>query len=173
MARCWRGRRFTGPARVFANREEAIEGISNGRLREGDVAVIRGIGVSGAPGMGLTSAFIFALHARGLAQSVALVTDGQFSGLVNQGMTVGEVSPEAATPGAPLGLVQDDDIIDIDLESGRLDLLVTNGLTLNPRQDGSPTPEVAALRTDPTRFWPGRAKPPWQESAASVGLGSR
>ena len=117
-------RRFTGPARVFANREEAIEGISNGRLREGDVAVIRGIGVSGAPGMGLTSAFIFALHARGLAQSVALVTDGQFSGLVNQGMTVGEVSPEAATPGAPLGLVQDDDIIDIDLETGRLDLLV-------------------------------------------------
>ncbi|HWM16837.1 MAG TPA: dihydroxy-acid dehydratase [Microbacterium sp.] len=117
-------RRFTGPARIFANREEAIAGISNGRLRSGDVAVIRGIGVSGAPGMGLTSAFIFALHAKGLAQSVALVTDGQFSGLVNQGMTVGEVSPEAATAGAPLGLVQDDDIIDIDLATGSLDLLV-------------------------------------------------
>ena len=86
--------------------------------------MIRGIGVSGAPGMGLTSAFIFALHAKGLAQSVALVTDGQFSGLVNQGMTVGEVSPEAATAGAPLGLVQDDDIIDIDLATGSLDLLV-------------------------------------------------
>lgn len=117
-------RRFVGPARIFANREEAIAGISSGRLREGDVAVIRGIGVSGAPGMGLTSAFIFALHARGLAQKVALVTDGQFSGLVNQGMTVGEVSPEAAAPGAPLGLVRDDDLIEIDLERGAVDLLV-------------------------------------------------
>ena len=118
---------FTGPARVFHNREEAIAGISSGRLSPGDVAVIRGIGVSGAPGMGMTSAFIFALHARGLAQSVALVTDGQFSGLVNQGVTIGEVSPEAAA-GGPLGRVQDDDIIDIDLKTGRLDLLVDSSV---------------------------------------------
>ena len=115
--------RFTGPARVFANREEAIAGIASGRIQPGDVAVIRGIGVVGGPGMGMTSAFIFALHARGLADSVALVTDGQFSGLVNQGVTVGEVSPEAAA-GGPLGLVQDDDVIEIDLATGRLDLLV-------------------------------------------------
>ena len=117
-------KRFTGPARIFANREEALGGITSGRLRPGDVAVIRGIGVVGGPGMGLTSAFIFALHARGLAQSVALVTDGQFSGLVNQGVTIGEVSPEAAADG-PLGRVQDDDIIDIDLAAGTVDLLVT------------------------------------------------
>jgi len=119
--------RFTGPARIFANREEAIAGIANGRLREGDVAVIRGIGVSGAPGLGLTSAFIFALHARGLAHSVAFVTDGQFSGLVNQGITVGEVSPEAAADG-PLGRVQDDDVIDIDLATGTIDLLVDDAV---------------------------------------------
>ncbi|MCP2635637.1 dihydroxy-acid dehydratase [Microbacterium sp. HD4P20] len=117
-------KRFTGPARVFANREEAIAAISNGRLRPGDVAVIRGIGVSGGPGMGLTSAFIFALHAKGLAQSVALVTDGQFSGLVNQGVTIGEVSPEAAADG-PLGRLRDDDVIDIDLGAGTVDLLVS------------------------------------------------
>ena len=116
--------RFTGPARVFGTREEAIAGISSGRLREGDVAVIRGIGVTGAPGLGLTSAFIFALHARGLADKVALVTDGQFSGLVNQGFTVGEVSPEAAAPGAPLGRVRDDDLVEIDIERGTVDLLV-------------------------------------------------
>jgi len=116
--------RFTGPARVFGTREEAIAGISSGRLQEGDVAVIRGIGVTGAPGLGLTSAFVFALHARGLAQSVALVTDGQFSGLVNQGFTVGEVSPEAAEPGSPLGRVRDDDLIEIDIERGTVDLLV-------------------------------------------------
>jgi dihydroxy-acid dehydratase len=116
--------RFRGPARVFGNREEAIGAIGDGRLRRGDVAVIRGIGVRGAPGMGLTSAFIFALHARGLADDVALVTDGQFSGLVNQGISIGEVSPEAAEDG-PLGRVQDDDLIDIDLSEGRVDLMVT------------------------------------------------
>ncbi len=115
---------FTGPARIFGTREEAIAGIASGRLREGDVAVIRGIGVTGAPGLGLTSAFIFALHARGLASSVALVTDGQFSGLVNQGFTVGEVSPEAAEPGSPLGRVRDDDTIRIDIRTGTVDLLV-------------------------------------------------
>lgn len=125
--------RFTGPARVFSNREEAIDGISSGRLQPGDVAVIRGIGVSGGPGMGLTSAFIFALHARGLAQSVALVTDGQFSGLVNQGVTIGEVSPEAAADG-PLGRVQDGDVIDIDLAAGTVDLLVpADELAARPR----------------------------------------
>ena len=115
---------FRGPARIFGTREEAIAAISSGRLQEGDVAVIRGIGVTGAPGLGLTSAFIFALHARGLADSVALVTDGQFSGLVNQGMTVGEVSPEAAAPGSPLGRVLDDDLIEIDIKRGTVDLLV-------------------------------------------------
>ncbi|MDQ1129697.1 dihydroxy-acid dehydratase [Microbacterium sp. SORGH_AS_0888] len=114
---------FRGPARVFGTREEAIGAIASGRLREGDVAVIRGIGVSGGPGLGLTSAFIFALHAKGLADRVALVTDGQFSGLVNQGVSVGEVSPEAAADG-PLGRVQDDDLIEIDLGEGRVDLLV-------------------------------------------------
>lgn len=128
---------FRGPARVFGTREEAIAGIASGRLRPGDVAVIRGIGVTGAPGLGLTSAFIFALHARGLAQSVALVTDGQFSGLVNQGFTVGEVSPEAAEPGAPLGRVRDDDLIEIDIRRGAVDLLV-DPAELNARPDYVP-----------------------------------
>ncbi|WP_156760062.1 dihydroxy-acid dehydratase domain-containing protein [Microbacterium karelineae] len=116
-------KRFRGPARVFTSREDAIAGISDGRLRPGDVAVIRGIGVVGGPGLGLTSAFVFALHARGLADSVALVTDGQFSGLVNQGVTIGEVSPEAAADG-PLGRVRDGDPIAIDLAEGTVDLLV-------------------------------------------------
>lgn len=125
--------RFTGPARVFTSREEAIGAITSGVLQPGDVAVIRGIGVSGGPGMGLTSAFVFALHARGLAQSVALVTDGQFSGLVNQGVTIGEVSPEAAADG-PLGRVQDGDVIDIDLAAGTVDLLVpADELAARPR----------------------------------------
>lgn len=115
--------RFRGPARVFDSREHAIEGISEGTLQPGDVAVIRGIGAIGGPALGFTSAFIFALNARELADKVAFVTDGQFSGLVNQGITVGEVSPEAVTDG-PLGRIQDGDLIEIDLSLGRLDLLV-------------------------------------------------
>jgi dihydroxy-acid dehydratase len=116
-------KRFTGPARVFDTREQAIGSITDGTLQPGDVAVIRGIGAIGGPGLGFTSAFIFALNARGLADKVAFVTDGQFSGLVNQGITVGEVSPEAVADG-PLGRVRDGDVIDIDLVTGSLDLSV-------------------------------------------------
>lgn len=117
-------KRFVGPARVFDTREQAIAGISDGTLQPGDVAVIRGIGAVGGPALGFTSSFIFALNARGLADTVAFVTDGQFSGLVNQGITVGEVSPEGISDG-PLGRVRDGDEIAIDLTSGRLDLHVS------------------------------------------------
>lgn len=115
--------RFTGPARVFHSREEGVQAVIDNKIKAGDVAVIRGIGVSGGPAMGMISAFIFALDGRGLAAEVAVVTDGQMSGLVNHGIGVGEVSPEAATGGA-LGLVQDGDLIEIDLAEGRIDLLV-------------------------------------------------
>lgn len=116
-------KQFTGPARVFDTREQAIDGISDGTLQPGDVAVIRGIGAVGGPALGFTSSFIFALNARGLADKVAFVTDGQFSGLVNQGITVGEVSPEGIADG-PLGRVRDGDEISIDLATGSLDLNV-------------------------------------------------
>ncbi|WP_344782215.1 dihydroxy-acid dehydratase [Microbacterium kribbense] len=116
-------KQFTGPARVFDSREQAIAGISDGRLQPGDVAVIRGIGAVGGPALGFTSSFIFALNARGLADKVAFVTDGQFSGLVNQGITIGEVSPEGIADG-PLGRVRDGDEIAIDLAAGSLDLHV-------------------------------------------------
>lgn len=114
---------FRGPARVFHSREEGLEGIAEGRIKPGDVAIIRGIGLVGGPAMGMISAFVFALDARDLGESVAVITDGQTSGLVNHGIVVGEVSPEAAT-GGPLGLVEDGDLIDIDLAGGTVDLLV-------------------------------------------------
>lgn len=116
-------RHFRGPARVFASREEGVEAIARDEVQPGDVTIIRGIGLVGGPGMGMTSAFIFALEGKNLGQSVAFVTDGQLSGLVNQGIVVGEVSPEAAV-GGPLGLVQNGDLIEIDLEKGTVDLLV-------------------------------------------------
>ena len=73
--------------------------------------------------MGLTSAFIFALNGAGLGDKCAVVTDGQMSGLVNKGIVVGEVSPEAAA-GGPLGLVRNGDIVTIDLDKQVLDLEV-------------------------------------------------
>ncbi|NDL56451.1 dihydroxy-acid dehydratase [Phytoactinopolyspora sp. XMNu-373] len=116
-------RRFRGPAKVFHSREEGVAAVAANKIQAGDVAIIRGIGVTGGPAMGMISAFIFALDGRGLASEVAVVTDGQMSGLVNHGIGVGEVSPEAAAGGA-LGLVKDGDLIEIDLADGRIDLLV-------------------------------------------------
>ena len=116
-------RRFRGPAKVFHSREEGLAAVAENKIQPGDVAIIRGIGVVGGPAMGMISAFIFALAGRDLASKVAVVTDGQMSGLANHGIGVGEVSPEAAVGGA-LGLVEDGDLIEIDLAEGRIDLLV-------------------------------------------------
>ncbi len=115
---------FSGPARIFHSREEGIEALAAGLVQPGDVVVLRGIGLIGGPGMGMASALVFALDGSGMGDQVAVVTDGQLSGLVNKGIVVGEVSPEAATGGV-IGLLRDGDIIDIDLESGRVDVRLT------------------------------------------------
>ncbi|MEO3828806.1 dihydroxy-acid dehydratase [Actinomadura sp. B10D3] len=114
---------FEGPARVFDDAPSAIAGIEGGRVRPGDVLVLRGLGPVGTPGMGMASQTVFALAGAGLTGRVAVVTDGQLSGLVNKGIVVGEVSPEGALPG-PLGVVADGDRISIDLDARRVDLLV-------------------------------------------------
>ncbi|MEO9247399.1 dihydroxy-acid dehydratase [Citricoccus nitrophenolicus] len=114
---------FTGPARIVHSREEGIQAVAEGRIRAGDVVVLRGVGLEGGPGMGFVSGLIFALEGAGLAGRVGFVTDGQYSGLANSGVMVGEVSPEAATGGA-IGLLADGDPIAIDLEAGSIDVLV-------------------------------------------------
>lgn len=118
-----RPRRFSGPARVYSSRDAGLEGLRKKEVQPGEVVLLAGIGLRGGPGMGLTSAFIFALDGAGLGGQCAVVTDGQMSGLVNKGIVVGEVSPEAAT-GGPLGLVRDGDIITIDLDRRAIDLEV-------------------------------------------------
>ncbi len=118
-----RPRRFSGPARIYHSRDEGLEGLRNGEIQSGEVVLLSGIGLRGGPGMGLTSAFIFALDGAGLGDKCAVITDGQMSGLVNKGIVVGEVSPEAAT-GGPLGLVRNGDIITIDLDKRVVDLEV-------------------------------------------------
>ena len=83
--------------------------------------MLRGQGPTGSPGMGMASQLVFALDGAGLTGQVAVVTDGQLSGLVNKGIVVGEVSPEAAR-GGPLALVRDGDLIRIDVPARTADL---------------------------------------------------
>ena len=108
--------KFSGPAIVYEDGMSAIDGIRAGRIKPGHVLVVRGMGPKGGPGMaGPASMVVFALDSAGLQQEVAFVTDGQLSGLCNKGLTVAEVSPEAAV-GGPLGLVEDGDIVTIDVD---------------------------------------------------------
>ncbi|MGY1751135.1 hypothetical protein [Modestobacter sp. SYSU DS0511] len=114
---------FRGPARVFRSREEGIAAIRGGEVQAGEVLVLSGLGLRGSPGMAFTSAFVFALDGAGLGNEVVVVTDGQMSGLVNKGLVVAEVAPEAAL-GGPLGLVEDGDVISVDVEARTVDLEV-------------------------------------------------
>jgi dihydroxy-acid dehydratase len=118
---------FEGPAIVFESPAEALAGVFGGKGGEGKkvspghVVVLRGQGPTGSPGMGMASQLVFALDGAGLTGQVAVVTDGQLSGLVNKGIVVGEVSPEAAR-GGPLALVRDGDLIRIDVPGRSADL---------------------------------------------------
>jgi dihydroxy-acid dehydratase len=114
---------FSGPAKIFESAQEALDGVKAGLVEPGQVVVLRGLGVTGSPGMGMASALVFALDGAGLTGQVAVVTDGQLSGLVNKGIVVGEISPEAAA-GGPLGLVRDGDTISIDVPARTADLVV-------------------------------------------------
>lgn len=115
-----RPKQFAGEAVIFHTREEAIAALEAGEIRPGHVVVLRGLGPKGAPGMAFVSGFVFALEGSGLAPQVAVVTDAQLSGLVNKGLVVGEVAPEAAC--GPLGLVEPGDKITIDLDRRTVDL---------------------------------------------------
>jgi dihydroxy-acid dehydratase len=114
--------RHRGPVKVFEDRVPALEAIRGGKVQAGDVLVLRGDGVKGGPGMGgAANMAVFALDGVGLALEVAVVTDGQMSGLANKGLVVAEVEPEAGVAG-PLAVIQDGDIVSIDLEQRRIDL---------------------------------------------------
>jgi len=112
--------RFEGPARVFDSEEDAFRAIRLKRIRPGDVVVIRYEGPKGGPGMREMLAVTAALVGLGLSDSVALVTDGRFSGATH-GLMVGHVAPEAAS-GGPIALVRNGDRILVDVPNRRLDL---------------------------------------------------
>src|SRR6185295_13789349 len=108
------GERFEGPARVFDGEFELIAGINSGKIRPGDVVVIRNVGPKGAPGMPEMLKPTSAIIGAGLGKSVALITDGRFSGGTH-GFVVGHITPEAYEGGL-IGLVEDNDIIEIDVQ---------------------------------------------------------
>ena len=115
--------RHEGPARVFDSEEEAYRSILGGKIRPGEVVVIRYEGPKGGPGMREMLSPTSAIIGMGLGSSVALITDGRFSG-GTQGACIGHVSPEAAE-GGPIALVKDGDRIRIDIPARKLELLVS------------------------------------------------
>ncbi|MDP4284892.1 MAG: dihydroxy-acid dehydratase [Bacteroidota bacterium] len=117
------GTRFEGTARVFEGEKHLIEGLESGRVHAGDVVVIRNIGPKGAPGMPEMLKPTGAIIGAGLGKSVALITDGRFSGGTH-GFVVGHITPEAFEGGL-LGLVEDNDIIEIDAAKNTLNLKVS------------------------------------------------
>lgn len=117
-----------GPARVFDSEDEAIEAIYAGKIRPGDVVVIRYEGPRGGPGMREMLSPTSAICGMGLDKEVALITDGRFSG-ATRGAAIGHVSPEAASGGV-IGLIEEGDILAIDIPAGRLELKVDEA-TLN------------------------------------------
>ncbi len=114
---------FEGNALVFEDEDEAIRGIETGTIRAGQVVVLRNMGPRGGPGTVFAASFMAALVGAGLGSGVAVVTDGELSGL-NSGITVGQVMPEAAE-GGPLALVRNGDGIEIDLNNRALVLRVS------------------------------------------------
>lgn len=130
----------TGPARVFESEEEACEAIFGGKINPGDVVVIRYEGPAGGPGMREMLTPTSAICGMGLAKSVALITDGRFSG-ATKGPAIGHVSPEAAA-GGPIALVHEGDTIAIDIEAGTLELQVSEEeLTQRRVQWQAPAPK--------------------------------
>jgi dihydroxy-acid dehydratase len=111
---------FRGPARVFDREEDAFDAVVKGRVKEGDVIVIRYEGPKGGPGMREMLSTTAALYGRGMGEKIALITDGRFSG-GTRGFCIGHVGPEAAV-GGPIGLLKNGDIVVIDAEKGRLDV---------------------------------------------------
>ena len=116
--------KFTGPARVFESQDDTVKAILSNQIKEGDVLVIRYEGPRGGPGMQEMLYPTSYLKSKGLGKACALLTDGRFSGGTS-GLSIGHVSPEAAEGGA-IGLVREGDMIEIDIPSRTINLLVTD-----------------------------------------------
>jgi dihydroxy-acid dehydratase len=129
---------YQGPARVFEQEEPAFQAIQRGEINPGDIVVIRYEGPKGGPGMREMLAVTSALIGQGLGDSVALITDGRFSG-ASHGPMVGHVAPEAAV-GGPIGLLREGDIITLDIPNRSLDAQLTEEEFSDRRAAWQPLP---------------------------------
>jgi dihydroxy-acid dehydratase len=129
---------FEGPARVFDGEQGAMEAVLTGQIVDGDVIVIRYEGPKGGPGMREMLAVTSAVKGAGLGGTVALLTDGRFSGATH-GFSIGHVAPEA-TDGGPIALVEEGDRIRIDVPNRTMDLLVDETELARRRDGWSPLP---------------------------------
>ena len=137
------GEKFTGPARVFDGEKNLIAGISSGKVKAGDVVVIKNEGPKGAPGMPEMLKPTSAIIGAGLGKNVALITDGRFSGGTH-GFVVGHITPEAYEGGL-IGFVEDDDIIEIDAVNNTITLQVADE-EIAKRKEGWKQPALKASR---------------------------
>ncbi len=137
------GERFSGPARVFDGEYSLIAGIRDGRVRPGDVVVIRYVGPKGAPGMPEMLKPTSALIGAGLGKSIALITDGRFSGGTH-GFVVGHITPEASEGGL-IALVRDGDLIELDAVARTISLKISN-LEIEQRKSAWQKPAPAATK---------------------------
>lgn len=128
--------RFRGPARVFECEEDAAEAVIGGMYNDGDVIVIRNEGPRGGPGMREMLNVTALLYGQGKGETVALITDGRFSG-GTRGLAIGHIGPEAAE-GGPIGLLRDGDMIVIDTETGTLDMELSDEELTARRADWRP-----------------------------------
>jgi dihydroxy-acid dehydratase len=125
-----------GPARVFDCEEDAIAAIKGGSIVAGDVVVIRYEGPKGGPGMREMLNPTSAIAGMGLGSTVALITDGRFSG-ASRGASIGHVSPEAAL-GGPIAFVEEGDIISIDIDNHALNLKVSDEVLAERKKNWKP-----------------------------------
>ena len=116
--------KHSGPAKVYDSEEEAMQAINSGKIVDGDVVVIRYEGPKGGPGMREMLTPTSAIMGRGLGSTVALITDGRFSG-ATRGAAIGHVSPEAAV-GGPIALIKDGDIIEIDINANTINVRLSD-----------------------------------------------
>lgn len=128
----------SGPAVIFENQEEACDGILGGKVKAGDVVVVRYEGPKGGPGMQEMLSPTSYIVGTGLGESVALITDGRFSG-GTRGACIGHVSPEAAV-GGPIGLLQPGDIIEIDIPDNSINVKLTDAELAERKKAWKPRP---------------------------------
>jgi dihydroxy-acid dehydratase len=136
-------RTHKGPARVFESEEEVKQALRDKKISEGDVLVIRYEGPKGSPGMRELSIPAAMLVGMGLGKSVAMITDGRYSG-ATRGPCIGHVCPEAIE-GGPIAIIEDDDIIEIDIDNRQLNLLLSKDEIAHRLENWTPpSPKISS-----------------------------